>query len=215
MESIRLKDFIKDLASSSPTPGGGGAAALSASISAALCAMVYNLTIGKKIYEGYDEEIKEKLKSELKVVDEVKDKLLTYIDKDAEAFLKLMSSYKLPKATDEEIEKKENVIQQCYKEALEVPLGLAKKCLNLYGFIISTATYGNPNLVSDAAVSAVTLSSAIEASIINAKINLKGVKDDDFVKSISLECEEILKKNVINKENALRLCEKSIGINIL
>ena len=43
-----VEDFLKDLSSSSATPGGGSAAALMGSMGAALVSMVANLTTGKK-----------------------------------------------------------------------------------------------------------------------------------------------------------------------
>ena len=50
-----MNKFIEELSSASPTPGGGGAAALIGAISAALCSMVANLTTGKKKYAMYQE----------------------------------------------------------------------------------------------------------------------------------------------------------------
>jgi formiminotetrahydrofolate cyclodeaminase len=52
-----LVTFLDDLASERPTPGGGGAAAVSGAIGAALVSMVANLTIGKKNYEAVREDL--------------------------------------------------------------------------------------------------------------------------------------------------------------
>lgn len=43
-----LGRFCAELASSSPAPGGGGAAALAGALAAALGSMVVSLTVGKK-----------------------------------------------------------------------------------------------------------------------------------------------------------------------
>ncbi len=43
--------FLDELASSAPTPGGGGAAAVMGATGAALLSMVANITIGKKVLE--------------------------------------------------------------------------------------------------------------------------------------------------------------------
>src|SRR5659263_667399 len=45
------------LASKAPVPGGGGASALVGAIGTALASMVANLTVGKKKYAEYDDEI--------------------------------------------------------------------------------------------------------------------------------------------------------------
>lgn len=214
MSDILLKKFIQDLASEAPAPGGGGAAALSASIAASLCAMVYNLTIGKKIYEGYDLELKEKIKNELQVVDNLKDEMLAFIEKDAEAFMKLINSYKLPKETENEKKIRSEEIQNCYKHALGVPLGLSKLCMKLYSHIIAAATYGNPNVISDAAVSAITIHGAVLSALINIKINLVGIKDTEFIANINKQCNEMKLENETLKEQALKLCSEKMGFDI-
>lgn len=214
MSDISLKQFIHDLASEAPAPGGGGAAALSSSIAASLCAMVYNLTIGKKIYENYDSALKETIKKELSEVDNLKDEMLTFIEKDAEAFMKVINAYKLPKENDDEKNYRSEEIQNSYKHALGVPLGLGKLCMKLYPYIISAATYGNPNVISDAAVSAITIHGAVESALINIKINLAGIKDQGFVEEIKKQCEEIKMDNEKLKEEALTLCGEKMGFEV-
>ena len=49
-----IKDFLDELSSSSPTPGGGGASGLVGAIGCALGLMVGNLTVGKKKYKVVD-----------------------------------------------------------------------------------------------------------------------------------------------------------------
>ena len=48
MESLNVKEFIKQTCSNSPTPGGGSVAALLASLSTSLAAMSANLTINNQ-----------------------------------------------------------------------------------------------------------------------------------------------------------------------
>jgi len=54
-------EFIEDVASSKPAPGGGSVAAAVGAMGAALAAMVCNLTIGKKKYSDVEEEMKKTL----------------------------------------------------------------------------------------------------------------------------------------------------------
>jgi formiminotetrahydrofolate cyclodeaminase len=53
------KVFITELASKTPVPGGGGAAAMGGAIGMALSNMVGNLTIGKRKYIKFEEEVKD------------------------------------------------------------------------------------------------------------------------------------------------------------
>ncbi|MBQ9881084.1 MAG: cyclodeaminase/cyclohydrolase family protein, partial [Synergistes sp.] len=55
-EEMTIKAFSDELASNSPAPGGGSAAALCGLLAAALESMVSNLTLGKDKYkDGWDE----------------------------------------------------------------------------------------------------------------------------------------------------------------
>ena len=55
------QDFINELASKAPTPGGGGASAYCGALATALASMVGNLTVGKKTYAAVEDEVKEAL----------------------------------------------------------------------------------------------------------------------------------------------------------
>ena len=90
---VSVNDFIKQLSSSSPVPGGGGASALVGGIGVALCSMVANLTSGKKKYEEYQSEIETVLKrTDLSI-----QYLLDLVEKDAEVFEPLAQAYGIPK----------------------------------------------------------------------------------------------------------------------
>ena len=85
-------EFIEKLSSKSPTPGGGGVSALIGSLGTALGGMVCNLTIGKKKYEIYEEEVKE-------ILDEVtyiQKRLFDLIKEDEDNFIPLSKEYSLP-----------------------------------------------------------------------------------------------------------------------
>ncbi|WP_275935976.1 cyclodeaminase/cyclohydrolase family protein [Clostridium haemolyticum] len=97
-----IEEYINKLSSKEPTPGGGSAAALVSSLSSSLTAMMLSLTIGKKLYESYNDKLKKDIDETLKESNEYNDLFLDYMDKDEEAFLTLMDAYKLPKNDDKE-----------------------------------------------------------------------------------------------------------------
>ncbi|MGE5677120.1 MAG: cyclodeaminase/cyclohydrolase family protein, partial [Pseudomonadota bacterium] len=55
---MSLREYNDLLASNAPAPGGGSTAALAGVMGAALTMMVVNLSLGKKSYEGLDEQVK-------------------------------------------------------------------------------------------------------------------------------------------------------------
>lgn len=86
-----IKDFLDELSSSSPTPGGGGASGLVGAIGCALGLMVGNLTVGKKKYKDVEDEIREIIEK----LEDLKKKLVTSVDDDAENFKPLAEAYRL------------------------------------------------------------------------------------------------------------------------
>lgn len=205
LKNLMLKDFIDELGSSSPAPGGGSAAALSASLSSALTSMVFNLTIDKKVFNEYDDEKKLTIKEQLKSVSNLKFEFLEEMDRDSEAFLTLMDAFRLPKNTDEEKKIREQKIQEGYKAALEVPMKLAQKAYEVYEYVYTAAKWGNKNAVSDAGVAALLLQTAIESAILNVIINLAGIKDEKLKKQIEADCTSLKNEGERKKNEIMEL----------
>ncbi|WP_231160147.1 cyclodeaminase/cyclohydrolase family protein [Clostridium botulinum] len=205
-----IEEYINKLSSKEPTPGGGSAAALVLSLSSSLTAMMLSLTIGKKLYESYDDKLKKDIDETLKESNEYNDLFLDYMDKDEEAFLTLMNAYKLPKNDDKEKSIRKKEIENGYEKALITPLNLARESLKFYEKILTTVKYGNPNLISDGGVAAILLYSAIESCMLNVKINLSGITDELKREDIINECNSILEKSLNYKMNIMDIVESKI-----
>jgi formiminotetrahydrofolate cyclodeaminase len=193
-----VRDFLGQLASRAPVPGGGSVAALSAGLASALTEMVANLTVGRKGFE----EVEEEMKQITQKASEYREKFLKDIDKDAEAFNKVMDAFKLPKNTPEEIDKRRQVIQEEFKNAALVPLEIAKDVLKLMEFISKIVEKGNKNAISDGAVAAMMARSAILGALYNVKINLQSIKNENFVREIFQQVKEI-ESNTIEYEKKI------------
>lgn len=204
-KNLMLKDFIDELGSSSPAPGGGSAAALSAALSSALTSMVFNLTVGKKSYDEYDEKTKKLINEQLEKTGELKFQFLDDIDRDADAFLSIMAAFKLPKNTEEEKSKRSIKIQEGYKSAIEVPMGLALKSFEVYDYVYTAAKFGNKNAISDAGVAALLLQTAIEGAILNVMINLSGIKDEDFKRTVKDKMNYIKSEGMKKRDEILQI----------
>jgi len=194
LASMKINSFLSELASSSPAPGGGSVAALSGGLGAALTSMVCNLTIGKEKYVDVQYDIKKTLKQSEKL----RKKLTKLIDEDTNAFNDVMKAFKMQKETDEQKKIRSKAIQEGYKTAAQVPLDTARTCLQILDTAKTVAEIGNEKSITDVAVSALMARSGIESAILNVKINLSSIKDEDFVKKISNELENI-QKTVSNK----------------
>jgi glutamate formiminotransferase/formiminotetrahydrofolate cyclodeaminase len=179
--------FLDELASSSPAPGGGSVAAFAGALGAALTSMVCNLTIGKKKYAGVEQEMR-------KILGESEKLRATFtqlVEKDTEAFNKVMEAFDLPKETDPQKALRAAAIREATKEATLVPLEVMKHCIDALALAQQVAASGNANSVSDAGVSAIMLQAAAEGAGLNVKINLRGLNDSEFVGWKSDEVESL------------------------
>ena len=92
-KNVNIEDYLQQLGSGAPTPGGGAAAALTSAQGAALIMMVANHTIGKPKYAEF-EELNKDILAEAEVL---LGRLMDGIDNDAEAFGKVSAAYALPR----------------------------------------------------------------------------------------------------------------------
>ncbi len=210
LQNLNVKEFIDELSSNSPAPGGGSAAALSAALASALGSMVFNLTINKKAYNEYEEDIKNNILKSLEDTNSNKNEFLNLMDKDAEEFLELMAAFKLPKTSEEEKNLREIKIQEGYQKALEIPYKVANKAFELYKYIEIAAKYGNKNAISDAGVAALLVQTAVESAVLNVKINLSSIKDEEYKIEIEKQCKLIVEEGMIKKNSIIGIVNSKL-----
>ena len=206
-----LIEFIDEVKSSNPTPGGGSVSALVGGIGGALTNMVGNLTIGNKVYDQVPEDIKAKMEANFKEIEKSVENLIKIIDEDSTAFDGVMKAFKLPKNTDEEKKARTQAIQEGYKEALEVPLRCAKECMNLLELQEVFATHGNVNAITDVGVGTLLAYSGLEGALFNVTINLKSIKDEAFRKEIEDTVNMLLAKGKSTKEALIKVVYERLG----
>lgn len=154
IEKKTIREFLRELASKKPTPGGGSAAALSGAVAAGLLSMAAKFSEDKKTAKRSERLMKV---------------LMGLIEEDAKAFEKVMETKGEEKAL---------------KRAAEVPLQTAR-----YGYEILKLAEGlvkncNPNVITDIGVAAKMAEAAVEGALLNVKVNLASIKDEEFKKEI-------------------------------
>jgi len=192
-EKEGLEQFIEEVASSSPAPGGGSVSAAAGALASALSSMVCRLTIGKKRFKDVEDELKQVLEK----VETIKKHMQEFIIKDAESFDKVMDAFKLPKYTDEEKEKRKSAVEEATKGAIEVPLQVMEKALEALGIIKVVAEKGNPNMISDAGVSSLMARTAAEGAYLNVRINLNSIEDQDFVTTTRQKADSLKQETLV------------------
>lgn len=180
LTELKVADFVSELASNKPAPGGGSASALAGALAAALAKMVAQLSEGQ---------------SEIAARAEVLvNQLLHLVNRDTQAFNQVMAAFKLPKGTDEEKQARREQIQAATRLAAEVPLQIMKFALQALELAREMALHGNKNCLSDAGVAGLLAATACRGAAYNVLINLPGLKDEEFVDNARAQVQEMLSR---------------------
>ena len=178
---MTVRNFQTALASSSPTPGGGTAAAIALGQASALTVMVCDLTIGKEKWQDGWKIAEEAMLLSVKIMRRAGE----LADEDSDAFDEVMASFKLPKGNDEEVSIRKTAIRNATLKATEKPFETAELALDLLKILPELASKGNSNAVSDVGVAGLLASAACKGALFNVDINL-GSLPEDFASEIRL-----------------------------
>jgi len=183
-----IQNFLDDLASKAPTPGGGSVAALSGATACALVSMVCNVSNKNK----NDEVVKRKLENILSESERLRELFQELIEQDIEAFSDVMSSMKMPKDSDEEKTIRHEALQHALQKAAYVPLRTMEHAGEILVLAHKAAQIGSKYVISDAGVAAIMAESALQSAWFNVAINLESIEDQEFIDRIANKAEKII-----------------------
>jgi glutamate formiminotransferase/formiminotetrahydrofolate cyclodeaminase len=204
---LKVNTFVNEVSRESPAPGGGSIAALAGSLGAALTSMVSNLSIGKRGTETIEEELKP-------IADEaqtLKDLLLIAVDEDTNAFNQYMEACRLPARNEKEKQQKTEAIQMGLKAAVAVPLNTAKISDQVIDLAAVAVEKGNINSVTDAGVGAHIAFTGVKGGIFNVLINLKDIRDKNYIETMIKDCTELESKAKQKLDKVMKMVEERIG----
>ena len=180
------REFVEVLSSAQPVPGGGGAAALTGAIGAALGNMVGSLTVGKKKYADVEAEIIA-LKAKC---DSLQKDLLDQVPADAEGFEPLAKAYGIPKDDPN----RDKVLEEATIVACKVPMRIMELCCEAIDAIAVFAAKGSRLAVSDAGCGAVCCKAALQSASLNVFINTKSLKKRERAEQMNAKANGMLDK---------------------
>jgi formiminotetrahydrofolate cyclodeaminase len=198
---MKITEFIEELASDKPAPGGGSVSALGGAVAAGLAAMVSNLTLGKEKYAEVQKEMEEVSNKATKL----HEKLNMLIDDDTDAFNEIMAAFRLSK---DDPEARSAAIQKATIKATEVPLEVAKKSFEVFDLALIAAEKGNQNAITDIGVAALFAEAAVKGSLLNVRINVSSIKDEEKKAMFTKEMKEMLATVDEKKEAVIKKVEE-------
>jgi methenyltetrahydrofolate cyclohydrolase len=204
---ISVDQFLDDLASGAPTPGGGSAAAVLGAMGAALLSMVCNVTIGKKGYEAVESDLKDvRHQSE-----RLRMRLAAMVSEDIAAFDGLMAAYKLPKTGEEDKARRGAAIQSSLRAATETPLNCARACAQVIALARRAGEKGYAGVISDAGVGVLAAHTAMRSAALNVYSNVPSLQDRDFAEHAKRELDEMLRFCAHESEAVFALVQSRLG----
>ena len=184
---MTVTDFVDEVSRESAAPGGGSIAALAGSLGAALASMVANLTANRRGSEAVDEVLNQAAEK----AQQLKFRLVNGIDADTNAFNAYMDARRLPAGTEEQRMSKISAEQDGLKLAVQVPLQTAKDSLEAIAIAEMVVKFGNPNSITDVGVGAQMGYAGVKGGVYNVLINLKDIRDEQFVSEMKKTCTEL------------------------
>lgn len=179
--------FLDELSSKSPVPGGGGASAYVGALGMALGMMVGNLTIGKKKYQAFEQDLIELQKKSSVTMERLK----FLVEEDAKVFYPLSQAYGIVANTDSERRMKDEVLQSVLIQATLVPLEIVRCCCEAIEFHREYAEKGTKLAISDVGVGVMFCMAALQGAKLNVLINTKIMKDQEQKNRIEREVHEL------------------------
>lgn len=198
--------FLDALASGAPTPGGGGAAALTGAMGAALISMVCHLTLGRKRYADVAGEMQnirdraEALRAELQQLAE----------DDVAVFTRLSAAYKLPRITEADVASRHDAIQTALKRATEVPLRTARAAATILPLCPVVAEHGNQAAVSDVGVAVLLAQAAVRSALLNVDINLRTLEEQAYLQQVQHETQQLTDDIAAASEQVMTLVNNKL-----
>ena len=172
-----IREYLAKLASSSPTPGGGSCAALSAALGAGLINMVCALTVGRKRFAQYETLLADTIQK----LQSLSTRLTELIDEDAHAYDRVMAAFRLPRSNEDDKRTRQRSIQAALVPATEAPLEIVECCQDALRLAVPLLGKLNPNVLSDLAAGVDLVAAAAHAASHNADVNIAMMSDDEAI----------------------------------
>ena len=200
---LSSRSFSDEVSRETPAPGGGSVSSYVGALGTSLGGMVANLSCNTRGWENKVDIFSEKAYE----INQLREKLLSLVDEDANSFNSIMEAYKLPKDSEENKQIRSKVIKDATLYAAQIPLNIMVESYNSYEIIEFLAKEGNQNSLSDSGVACLCVHTAIHGAYLNVRINLKDATGGE---DIMKKADKILKDSHSKKEKIMKLVEDKL-----
>jgi formiminotetrahydrofolate cyclodeaminase len=185
---LTLGEFIEQLSSAEPVPGGGAASAVAASLGASLASMVAALSTGRPKYAAYESTLERAGATGRRLAGE----LLALADRDAAAYAGYAAALKMPRETEAQTEQRRAAIRAAARVASDAPWEIVVACHALAVEVEALAGRSNVNAASDVLVAALLAEAGARGAAENVRINLPSTGDESYSEQMAQQLDERL-----------------------
>ena len=200
---LSSRSFSDEVSRETPAPGGGSVSSYVGALGTSLGGMVANLSCNTRGWENKVDIFSEKAYE----INQLREKLLSLVDEDANSFNSIMEAYKLPKDSEENKKIRSKAIKDATLYAAQIPLNIMLESYKSYKIIEFLAKEGNQNSLSDSGVACLCVHTAIHGAYLNVRINLKDATGGE---DIMKKADKILKDSHSKKEKIMKLVEDKL-----
>ncbi len=154
-----VAELLDRLAARQPTPGGGGAAAITAAMAAGLLGMAARFSAEQLIDAP----------GRAAYADRVRGQVAALAEQDAEAYQSVLAAFALPREPDPDVRRRQ--IRRALERAARIPTEIAEAACGIAVEAAALAQRGNPNLRGDAFTAATLAAAAARAAAELVRLN--------------------------------------------
>ena len=185
-----LRDFAEALASERPTPGGGSAAAVAATLAASLTAMVVRLSLDRPKYQPHADLHAEALSAS----DATRGRFLQLADEDVAAYAAYRSARRMAHDTPAEDQARVEATRAAARQAALIPFTVVQECHQQIDLVERLVGRTNGYVASDLEVAALLLEGAARGAAANVWVNLGAIEDPGYTDAVTAELDQRLQQ---------------------
>ena len=167
--AARLGDFLDEIGSETPAPGGGSVAAVVAAMAAGLVGMAAR----------FSQEHWEEARGVVAQAETLRARVTPLAEADAHAFEEVLAALRLPAQLEPEV--RNAAIANALGRAADIPLAIARDAADVALLAALVAENGNANLRADAVAGALLAEAAAKAAAHLVAINLGTTREDERI----------------------------------
>jgi formiminotetrahydrofolate cyclodeaminase len=168
-----FEQYLRNLASEAPVPGGGSAAAIVGATGAALVGMVARICAGSPKYAAHAVLAHDLIASSDRQVEA----FARARERDERAFGNVVAAQRLPKETTEHRDERRRALDLALLDAASEPLAAAELCLGVLRDAVRLLEIPNESLRSDVGCAAEFGFAALQACAYNVRVNHRYARD--------------------------------------